>query len=370
MIDQILVPVAVIIALVAVNGVFVAAEFSLVASRAPRLATLAEGGSRGARWLVDLIERPMGKDAYIAVAQLGITLASVGLGMYGEPVVASWLTGPFQDWGLSSAAAHTVAFVVALSGITYLHVVLGEMVPKALALQAPEQVSVSVNPVMRAFAVIFRPMVAVLNATAFGLMRLLRIPDPDQRTALYTSAELAIVTDEAAQGGALGPLQRDLIHNVFELGAHTAAELMTPRERLVTVELDTDVAGLEELLEHSPLSRYPVTDGGLDRVVGLLHIKDFIRANQRGTATDVPALMRPIPVVPAAASAEVVLERIRRKRTHACLVVDEAGTTLGLVTLDDVIAQIMEDEVLEHEVAAARQTLRGAREEAASPQEQ
>ena len=119
---------------------------------------------------------------------------------------------------------------MALSGITYLHVVLGEMIPKALALQAPESISLKVNPFMRLFGVLFRPMVVVLNATAFGLMRLLRIPEPDQRLSLYTSAELAIVTDEAADSGQLGAMQRDLIRNVFELDQRTAEELMTPRQ--------------------------------------------------------------------------------------------------------------------------------------------
>jgi CBS domain containing-hemolysin-like protein len=164
-----------------------------------------------------VFDRPLGKDGYIAVAQLGITLASIGLGMYGEPAVAKWLYGPFEQWGLSNAASHTVGFFIALSAITYLHVVFGEMIPKALALQAPETVSTGVNPVMRLFSVVFRPAVAVLNAVAIGLMRLLRIPEPDQRLALYTSAELEIVTDEAADSGQLGAMQRDLIRNIFDL---------------------------------------------------------------------------------------------------------------------------------------------------------
>jgi CBS domain containing-hemolysin-like protein len=180
MIQTVLLPIFVILGLVAVNGVFLAAEFALVGSRRSRLQTLAAGGSRGARWLLGVFDRPAGKDGYVAVAQLGITLASIGLGMYGEPAVASWLYGPLESWGLSGAAAHTLGFVVALSGITAMHVVLGEMIPKALALQAPEPVSLRVNPGMRLFALVFRPMVVVLNSTAFALMRLLRIPEPDR----------------------------------------------------------------------------------------------------------------------------------------------------------------------------------------------
>ncbi len=345
MIADVVVPVVVIVVLVLVNGVFVAAEFALVGARRSRLRVLADGGNRAARWLLGVFDRPLGKDGYIAVAQLGITLASVGLGMYGEPAVAQWLYGPFEDWGLSNAAAHTLGFIIALSGITYLHVVLGEMIPKALALQAPEQVSLRVNPVMRVFGLVFRPMVVVLNSAAIGLMRLLRIPEPDQRLALYTSAELAIVTDEAADSGQLGSMQRNLIRNVFDLDERRAEELMTSRSRIDALDIATPPSETASLIAASSRSRYPVIDGTLDRVVGLLHIRDFIKAHQHGESLTLEDVMRPIPTVAATATAEQVLERFRRDRIHVALVVDEFGSTLGLVTMDDVIAEVMDDEI-------------------------
>lgn len=354
MISTVLIPIVVIVILVVVNGVFVAAEFALVGARRSRLQALAEDGSRPARWLVEVFDRPTGKDGYIAIAQLGITLASIGLGMYGEPAVAGWLYGPFEDLGLSNAAAHAAGFVIALSAITYMHVVLGEMIPKALALQAPEAVSLRVNPIMRVFGIVFRPMVAVLNSAALGLMRLLRIPEPDRRLALYTSAELEIVTDETASSGQLGAMQRDLIHNVFDLDERTAAELMTSRSRVESFDLDTDLEEVAASIASSERSRYPLIDGSLDRVVGLLHIKDFIRMQQRGEPLTLREMARPIPTVASTASADVVLDRFRRDRTHAALVVDEHGGTLGLVTMDDVIAQVMDDEVRSTENAPIR----------------
>ena len=345
MIADVALPIALILVLVLANGVFVAAEFAIVAARRSRLQRLADGGSRAAARLVTLFDQPTGKDGYIAAAQLGITLASIGLGMYGEPAVASWLDGPFERWGFSPAAAHSVGFVVALSGITYLHVVLGEMIPKALALQAPERVGVRVNLVMRSFGLVFRPMVGVLNVAAVGLMRLLRIPEPDQRLALYTSAELAIVTDEAAESGQLGRMQRDLIRNVFELDVRTAGELMTARADLEAIDVAESAADVEARITASPISRYPVVDGSLDRVLGVIHIKDVIRARQRGGPVDVRSLARPIPTVAATADAEQVLELFRLDRSHAALVVDGRGHTLGLVTLDDIIAEVMDDEL-------------------------
>ncbi|MDV6373347.1 hemolysin family protein [Deinococcus arenicola] len=322
-----LLPVVIIFVLVLLNGLFVAAEFALVASRRSRLQTLAEGGSGAARWLYDLTAQITGKDRYIAVAQLGITLASVGLGMYGEPAIAAWLYGPFEALGMPYAAAHTVGFVVALSLITFMHVVFGEMIPKALALQTPEAVSVRVNPLMRTFGVIFRPMISLLTAMALGLMRLLKIREPGEGALLYTSKELSIVTEESAEGGQLGEQQRDLIQNIFALEDRTAEELMTPRRGLETLPLSATAAEVLNCLAGSPRSRYPVFDGDLDNVVGVLHIKDFIRARTQGRSLALGGLMRPLPSVAASSPAEDLMTLFKHGRSHAALVVDEFGGT-------------------------------------------
>ncbi len=344
MIGEYAFPIIAIVLLVIVNGLFVAAEFALVGSRLSRLEKLAENGSKAAQWLVDVFKRHAGKDSYIAVAQLGITLASIGLGMYGEPAVAHWLYGPLEDLGVPEAASHTVGFIVALSAITYMHVVFGEMIPKALALQAPEAVSVRLNPVMRAFSTLFRPMVAILNWIAFALMRLLRIPEPDKRLSLHTSDELTIVTDESAHSGQLGDLQRGLIRNIFELDARPAEELMISRRNIEAIDRSASPAEISALVGASPRSRYPVVDGDLDHVVGMLHIKDFIRSDRLETFTSLDDLLRPLPVVAATTTAEDLLEQFKGGNTHAALVIDEFGATVGFVSLDDVIAEIMEDE--------------------------
>lgn len=337
-------PIVAIIVLVFLNGLFVAAEFGLVGSRLSRLETLADGGNRSATWLVGVFKRHAGKDAYIAVAQLGITLASIGLGMYGEPAVAHWLYGPLEDLGVAETASHTVGFIVALSGITFLHVVLGEMIPKALALQAPEAVSLKLNPIMRTFSVLFRPMVVTLNAIAFALMRMLRIPEPDKLLSLHTSDELTIVTDESAKSGQLGGLQRDLIRNIFELDTRPAEEIMISRTNIVAIDKSATSAEVSKLIASSPRSRYPVVDGDLDHVIGMLHIKDFIRANRVGVFTTLSDIVRPLPVVAATTSAEDLLDQFKQGSAHAALVIDEFGTTVGFVSLDDVIAEIMEED--------------------------
>jgi len=344
MIGEVAFPIAAITLLVVINGLFVAAEFALVGARLSRLRAMADNGSGAAKWLVDVFERHAGKDGYIAVAQLGITLASIGLGMYGEPAVAHWLYGPLESIGFAEAASHTIGFIVALSAITYLHVVFGEMIPKALALQAPEAVSVRLNPIMRAFSALFRPMVALLNSIAFALMRLLRIPEPDKRLSLHTSDELAIVTDESAHSGQIGQLQRDLIRNIFELDDRPAEEIMISRSNIVALDAAAPTEDVAALISRSRRSRYPVIDGDLDHVVGMLHIKDFIRANRAGTLGSLGDITRPLPVVAATMPADDLLEQFKLGGGHAALVIDEFGTTVGFVSLDDVIAEIMDDE--------------------------
>ncbi len=344
MIGEYAVPIVAITLLVITNGVFVAAEFALVGARLSRLQAMADNGSRAAGWLVDVFERHAGKDGYIAVAQLGITLASIGLGMYGEPAVAHWLYGPLEDLGFAEAASHTVGFIVALSAITYLHVVFGEMIPKALALQSPEAVSVRLNPVMRAFSALFRPMVRLLNSIAFALMRMLRIPEPDKRLSLHTSDELAIVTAESAHSGQIGQLQRDLIRKIFELDDRPAEEIMISRSNIVALDSSASPDDVASLIGRSRRSRYPVIDGDLDHVVGMLHIKDFIRANRLGTLDSLSGIIRPLPVVAATTSAEDLLEQFKQGSAHAALVIDEFGATVGFVSLDDVVAEIMDDE--------------------------
>lgn len=339
-----LIPMLVILLLVLLNGLFVAAEFALVGARRSRLQSLAEGGSGAARWLLGVFDHPTGKDRYIAVAQLGITLASIGLGMYGEPAVARWLYGPFESWGLPYEAAHTAGFIVALSFITYMHVVFGEMIPKALALQTPEAVSVRINPLMRVFSLIFRPAVAVLNWLALGMMRLLGIKDPGKESMLYNSKELAIVTEEVAASGQLGSVQQSLITNIFELEDREAEELMTSRSRMEGLSADATDSEVMERIAASPRSRYPVYRGTLDDVVGVLHIKDYMRARVDGRRLGLAQLARPLPSVSATATAEELLSMFKRERVHAALVVDEFGGTLGFVTMDDLISDVIEEE--------------------------
>ncbi len=344
-------PILAIIALVVVNGVFVAAEFALVGSRRARFVDRARNGNRGAKWLLKIFDRPAGKDSYIAVAQLGITLASIGLGMYGEPAIAHLIEEPLKG-RVSDSALHTIGFGIALSIITFLHVVFGEMIPKALALQSPEGTSLSVNPVMRVFSLVFRPAVALLNWIAFGLMRMLRIPEPDKVLSLYSADELAIVTEESATVGELPKLQSDIIHNIFELEDLTAEEIMTSRTHIHAIAHNATRVEVADKVTGSEISRYPVYVDDLDNVVGLLHVKDFVRQCQGDDQLDLGSIVRRLPTVTQNTAADVLLERFKTERIHAALVVDELGSTIGLVTLDDIISEVIDDPAGDHDLPA------------------
>lgn len=339
---DVLIPIAAIVALVLVNGIFVGAEFALVGARRGRFETMAANGSAAAKWLLRVFDREGGKDAYIAVAQLGITLASIGLGMYGEPAVAQWLYQPLEDAGLTYDQSHGAGFVIALGSITFLHVVFGEMIPKAMALQAPERVSMALNPVMRLFAILFRPMVFVLNKIAFGLMRMLGIPDPGKSAMLYSAQELEIATGEVAASGQLDEAQSRLIENIFEMEDRTAEALMTSRARMIAVPAGAAASDIAAIVARETLARYPVYGSSLDDVIGVLHVKDFVRRRLSGEAVDLRSIIRPLPRVAAGMSALDLMTLFKKQRTHAALVVDEFGGTLGFVTMDDLVDDLID----------------------------
>ena len=221
-----------------------------------------------------------------------------------------------------------------------------------MALATPEGTSLRVNPVMRTFSILFRPAVAFLNWIAISLMRVLRIPEPDKTLSLYSSEELAIVTDESAEGGELPELQREIIHNIFELEDLTAEELMTSRAHILAVEHDASRADIAARIEASSTSRYPVFVDDLDHVIGLLHVKDFVRVSQSHEPIDVATLVRRLPTVGGNTAADVLLARFKNERVHAALVVNELGSTIGLVTLDDIISEVIDDPAGDHDLPA------------------
>jgi CBS domain containing-hemolysin-like protein len=209
----------------------------------------------------------------------------------------------------------------------------------------PERTSVRANPLMRTFGLLFAPLVATLNRIALGLMRLLGIREPERGERLYSTQELTFLAEESEQGGQLGEQQRALIENIFALEERTASQLMTPRTRMMAINARARRDEIRALMARSAHSRFPVYGDNLDEILGVLHVKDFIRAETQGRFPDVTRLARPLPSVTESTTAEELLAVFRREHVHAALVVDEYGGTAGFVTLHDLIEDVVEDVV-------------------------
>ncbi len=337
-----LVPSLLILLLVVLNGLFVAAEFAIVASRKARIDALATQGKSGARQVQQTLASIPNQDRYIAVAQVGISLAGIGLGMYGEHSIAGWLYGPLERLGgLAEGLAHTIGTLLAVAVLTYLHVVIGEMIPKAMALQAPESTARRIAQLMRVFGLLLAPLVWFLNSIGNLCLRLLGVPVAGHGRH-YSVRELEQLVDESFESGAVADRQHELIDNIFSFGERVAAQLMTPRTRVVGLELSSSPEEVLTTIEEG-YSRLPVYQGDLDHIVGILHVKDFIKASISGQPFELAKLMRRAPRVPEQLPAETLLKAFKRLKVHIAVVMNEYGGTAGIVTLEDLLEEVMGD---------------------------
>lgn len=328
--------------LILINGLFVAAEFAIIGVRPSRIEQLVREGNRAARWVRQIISDRTKTDAYIATAQLGITLASVGLGMYAEPAIAHLVEGPLARWfGLGGEAVHTVAFLLALTAITYLHVVIGEMVPKSLALQNAERSVLLLTTPMRVMGRIFGPAVKALNRIGLWTLRVLRVPPPGDGSRLYSLDELELIVSESYAGGLLEEREQELVANILDFGQERVVQIMTPRPMMMAIPVTIGEEHLLELYDHTPFSRLPVFGQDIDDVLGILHLKDLVRQQVSGEPFHLHALLRQVPFVPENLPVQTMLASFREQHQHMAIVIDEHGGTLGLVTLEDVLEEVV-----------------------------
>ncbi len=335
-------PLIVILLLVGLNGLFVAAEFAIIGVRASRLEELASRGNQPARQVHRIVRNAAELDRYFAVAQLGITLASLGLGMYGEPVIAHWLEARLEGTPLGEEAIiHTLSFIVALSIVTYLHVVLGEMVPKSLALQRSESIALLLLRPMNVFGRIFSVPITILNWIGLQILLAMRISPSKELRRLYTSEELELIISDSYRGGMLGAREQELVGRVFDFSERRVSQVMTPRTSIEAIPVDIGESDLLDLVASLPYSRIPVYEGNLDDIVGVLHVKDFVRQQLTGRGFDLLGVLRPAYFVPESAHIDGLLASFRKRRSHLAVVIDEHGGTLGLVTLEDLIEEVL-----------------------------
>ncbi|NLE22219.1 MAG: HlyC/CorC family transporter [Actinobacteria bacterium] len=339
---NVVVPVLIIAGLVLLNGLFVAAEFAFVGAPRASIERRAAAGDRRVLRLRRILRDPRSQDRYLAVAQIGITIASLGLGMYGEEVAAGWLEVPLERIGaLGTVAAHALASVVAVAIMTYIHIVAGEMVPKSVALQRAESTAVLVNPFMRAMLVVFYPLVVTLNGIGNLILRALGVERQRGSVEQYhTAEELRLIVRESLEGGKIGGEAGHVLQELLDFGDLTAGEVMVPRVHIVGIPLDAGRDEIVELLVSSPHTRYPVYREDLDDIVGMMHVKDVLGLLARGGGPDGTPL-RPVPYVPETADVDVVLAAMRRERTQLAVILDEHGGTAGLVSIEDLFEEVV-----------------------------
>ena len=328
--------VVVIALLLLANGVFAMAELAVVSSRKTRLQQRAEAGDAGARRALELAKAP---NRFLSTVQVGITLIGIFAGAFGGATLTRELAGVVARWPALAPYAHGIALVLVVLTITYFSLVIGELVPKRIALNAPERIAAAVAGPMHALSIASTPLVKLLSLSTEGMLRLLRVKKHDEPPV--TEEEIAVLLEQGAQAGVFEEAEQDLVENVFWLGDQRVAALMTPRHRVVWLDVQDPPEEHRRVMLENPRSRYIVAEGDVDHVIGMVATKDLWTAMLRGEPADLRAhLSQPI-FVPESTRALRVLETFRQTGTHLALVVDEYGGIEGLVTLTDLVEEIV-----------------------------
>jgi CBS domain containing-hemolysin-like protein len=329
-----------VLLLVLANSFFVAAEFALVGARRTRLDEMARGGDGKARLARRAVQS---LDRYISATQLGITLASLGLGWVGEPALAHLIEAGFR-WlppTLAAIATHAFAVAIAFTIITVLHIILGELVPKTFALLYPEEVSGWVAAPLMAFAWVMALPIWLLNSAASGVLRLFRVNRNSGHHRLHSPEEIRLLVEQSQVAGSLQQQDARLLEGVFEFTEKTAEEVMTPRTEVVALDADLPVGEAADRVAEARRSRYPVFAESLDEIVGVVHAKDILSALRSTPGAVVRTIMRPPLFVPGTREVEDVLADMKKLKVHLAVVLDEYGGTAGLVTMEDLLEEIV-----------------------------
>ena len=331
-----------------INALYVAAEFALVGAPRTAIEHRAGQGDRMSQRLARLMDSSHEQDRYIATAQIGITVASLGLGMFGEHGLADWFAPRLRWFGdFRFVTAHSLASVIAVAILTCGHIVIGEMLPKSLALQHTERTARWLYWPMRVSWILTYPCVLLFNTLADACLRIIGVHrSAHTEEQLHTPEELRLIVEESEEGGALREESGRLLQELFEFGDLTASQVMVPRVRVVGVPVGATPDDIRALLLSHLHTRYPVYADDLDHIVGMLHVKDLLRriiTNESISAADV----RAIPVVPETAPLDDVLATMQRANAHLAVVIDEHGGTAGTISIEDlseeVVGEISED---------------------------
>lgn len=353
---ELLLLIAVVAVLLILNGLYVAAEFAIISLPRIKLEQQAAAGDLNAKRHLGVVANSLQQDRYIAVAQMGITLASLGLGMYGEHGLAGLMAPHFVSLGgLGTVAAHSVATVVSLLFLTFFHIVIGEMVPKSLALLYPMAVARVLWWPMRASGFVLAPLGFVLNWLGAIMLRLLGLPVSPDLATVYSPDELRLVMDESRDEGLMAPEQHLMLERVMDFGERTLRLVMVPRTQVVGLPETATVSEAIALLKSEQYSRYPIYKEDRDHIVGVVHVKDLFAALRRDELTrPVSEIAHELEFLPESLPLDEAMEKLRSSNAHMAVVVEDRGGTAGIVTAEDLMEELFGeilDEFDQEEVA-------------------
>lgn len=331
-----------VVILVLANGFFVAAEFALVSVRKTRIAELISQGNSRAQWVRKAIEDP---DRFIAATQLGITLASLGLGWIGEPALGKLLRPIINLFpaAIEDGLSHSLSAGLAFALITFLHVVVGELMPKSIALQSPERTSLAIaRPTVLAEG-IFKPAIWLLNGTGNFLLKLLGFESASPHELVHSAEEIKMLATASAESGIVKDSEEEMVHAVFEFGDMFVRQVMVPRTEMIAMQAHASLERVIEIAIQHPFTKFPVYEQSLDQVIGVVHLKDLVKALHGGenSAKNAMDLMREVIFIPETARLSDLLARFRARKNHIAIVLDEYGGTAGVVTLEDLLEEIV-----------------------------
>ncbi|MEI6520003.1 MAG: hemolysin family protein [bacterium] len=340
---------ALTVALIILNGFFVATEFAIVKVRVTRIRELADEGNLTAIQVNEILKHI---DSYLSAAQLGITLASLGLGWIGEPAIADRIVMPIFNYFIKNpnissenTVIKVIAFIIAFLTITTLHIVFGEQAPKMIAIQSAEKITMAVAKPMKLIMWLFKPFIFLLNLASNGTLKLLGIKIADHHEVVHSEEELRMIINASGHGngGELGEAQAELLDNVFDFGHRLARQVMAHRTDMIILDIDETLTENIRIAMEGGHTRYPIMHEDADNIIGFIHTKDMFALYQGSKKANLQDIIRPVLMVPESVQVMNLLRQMQKERQHIAIIVDEYGGTAGLVTIYDLLEEIVGD---------------------------
>ncbi len=330
--------------LIAVNAFYVTAEFATVSSRASRLSNLSEKGNNTAQFLLEIVQDPKKLDAYVATCQVGITLSSLILGFYGQAQLSDLITPLLENIGLGSAVAvESISATLILVFLSIFQILLGELIPKNVAMQYPERLAILTARLMQWSNILFKPLIWIFNGSGIGLMRIFKISFSEEHGHIHSPEEILLLVNESGAGGVLKDEEHRLLNNILQMSQASVKQIMIPRTRMLTAPSTIEMGDLLKLLADSPYSRIPIFRDKIDNIIGIIHIRDLLQIHQTGNQSTVFEILHSVPFVPGNMLVKEVFSLLQNKHFQMAIVMDEFGGTAGMVTLEDLLEQIFGD---------------------------